>query len=104
MNFKHSEAPEESREEQGVKLRRMRELLPKSDLQKKADELVLSRYSPPGVIVNSRMEVLHFRGKTGPYLEPSPGTASFNLTKIVRSELVMDLRTAFNEASRTMCR
>src|SRR5262249_38977150 len=50
---------------------------------------------------NSRMDVLHFIGKTGPYLEPATGSASLNLLKIVRDELTVDLRTAITQAIRT---
>jgi two-component system CheB/CheR fusion protein len=71
------------------------------DLQRRADEILLSQYTPGGVVVNSRMEVLHFRGKTGYYLEPSPGSASLNLLKMVREELVVDIRTAFSQASKS---
>ena len=42
------------------------------ELQTEADRLVLARYGPPGVIVNGDLEILHFRGHTSPYLEPSP--------------------------------
>ena len=70
------------------------------DFQKEADRLVLGRFAPAGVIVNERLDVLQFRGHTGPYLEPAPGTASLNLLKMAREGLLADLRTAFNEARR----
>ncbi|HSU56710.1 MAG TPA: chemotaxis protein CheB, partial [Candidatus Dormibacteraeota bacterium] len=71
------------------------------DLQRRADEILLSQYTPGGVVVNSRMEVVHFGRKTGYYLEPTPGTASLNLLKMVREELVVDIRTAFAQAVKT---
>jgi len=71
------------------------------DLQKKAEEILLDQFCPPGVIVNARMDVLHFLGKTGPYLEPQTGSASLNLLKMVRDELTVDLRTAITQAART---
>jgi two-component system, chemotaxis family, CheB/CheR fusion protein len=70
------------------------------DLQRKAEEILLG-YSPPGVIVNARMDVLHFLGRTGPYLDPATGSASLNLLKIARSELMVDLRTAISQAAKT---
>jgi two-component system CheB/CheR fusion protein len=78
-----------------------KEELSQFDLQRRADEILLSQYTPGGAVVNSRLEVLHFRGKTGYYLEPAPGTASLNLLKMVREELVVDLRTAFAQAAKT---
>jgi len=62
---------------------------------------VLSEFSPPGIVINSRLEVLHFRGKIGPYLEPAPGVASLNLFKMTRDELATDLRTTVEQARRT---
>jgi two-component system CheB/CheR fusion protein len=71
---------------------------PEVDLRKEADRLVVARYGPPGVIVNHAMDVLGFRSRTGRYLEPTPGVASLNLLKLVRQELMVDLRNTFNRA------
>jgi two-component system, chemotaxis family, CheB/CheR fusion protein len=75
--------------------------LGKYDLQEKAEEVLLSQYCPPSVIINERMDVLHFLGKTGSYLEPARGTASLNLLKMVRDEFNVDLRTAVSQAAKT---
>jgi two-component system CheB/CheR fusion protein len=71
------------------------------DLQKKAEEILIGQYSPPGLIVNARMDVLHFLGKMGPFLEPASGSASLQLLKMVRGELTVDLRTAVTHAAKT---
>ncbi|MEI6149183.1 MAG: CheR family methyltransferase, partial [bacterium] len=63
------------------------------EIQKHADRVILANYSPPGVVVNRNMEVLQFRGHTGPYLEHAHGEASLNLLKMAREGLVADLRT-----------
>ncbi len=68
------------------------------DLEREANELLLDRYAPPGVIVTHEMNILHFRGHTGRFLEPAPGTASLNLLKMARPGLALDLRTAIHEA------
>jgi two-component system CheB/CheR fusion protein len=57
-----------------------------------ADRKILEMYGPPGVVINERMEILHFRGRTGPYLEPLPGAASLNILRLARPELHADLR------------
>lgn len=67
---------------------------PPFDLQREADRVVMARYAPPGVVINDDMEILQFRGHTGPYLEPAPGDASFNLLKMARQGLLHDLRGA----------
>ncbi|HSM82931.1 MAG TPA: chemotaxis protein CheB [Nodosilinea sp.] len=71
---------------------------PELDLYGLADQVVLNRYGPAGVLVNDRLEILQFRGQTGAYLEPSPGRASLNLLAMAREELRLDLRTAFYQA------
>ena len=50
------------------------------------------------MLVNSNLEVLQFRGRTGPYLEPPTGEASFNLLKMARENLSLELGTAIREA------
>ncbi|GAC1397583.1 MAG: hypothetical protein NVSMB49_03590 [Ktedonobacteraceae bacterium] len=64
------------------------------NIQKEADRLLLARYVPASVVINAEMEILHFRGHTGPYLEPAPGKASFQVLNMARDGLAPDLRTA----------
>jgi two-component system CheB/CheR fusion protein len=71
-----------------------------SDLQAEADRLVLQNYGPAGVVVNHAMEVLHFRGRTAPYLEQAPGKASLNLLKLARNGLGIDLRILIRTAAK----
>lgn len=69
-------------------------------LFREADQVMLQHYAPPGVLVDSQLEILQFRGKTGPYLEPIPGTASLSLLKMVRQEFVVKLRSALQRSLR----
>jgi two-component system CheB/CheR fusion protein len=88
-----------AREEPGVQEAIVAELkVP--ELQQHVDKILLRDFSPAAVVVNARMEVLHFRGRTGNYLEHSPGAASLNLLKMARDALVIDLRSAINKAAR----
>lgn len=64
-----------------------------TDIGKHVDRLLLSQYAPAGLVVNSSLEVLQFRGQTGPFLEPAPGEASLHLVKLVREGIAMDLRS-----------
>ncbi len=70
-------------------------------IEKEADRLILGRYAPAGVIVNRDMEIVQFRGKTGPYLEATPGAASFDLFKMAREGLSSALRQAVNRAAKS---
>ena len=71
-----------------------------ADPQKEAERLLLGRYAPPGVLVNAELDVLQFRGDTGPYLAPSPGRASLNLLKLLREGLLVPVRDVLNRARR----
>ena len=71
-----------------------------ADFQKEADRILLGRYAPAGVLVNSNLEVLQFRGRTSAYLEPPTGEASFNLLKMARENLSLELGTAIRETKR----
>jgi two-component system CheB/CheR fusion protein len=68
------------------------------DLQTQMDKLLLRDFAPAAVLVSSDMDVLHFRGRTGDYLEHSPGAASLNLLRMARENLVIDLRAALTKA------
>jgi two-component system CheB/CheR fusion protein len=80
---------------------KLRELHAPPDLQKEADRLVLGEYGPPGVIVNEDYEVIQFRGKTSPFLEPAPGKATLNLLKMLREGLLLEVRNAVQKVKRT---
>jgi two-component system CheB/CheR fusion protein len=73
-------------------------LRPLANLQQLADRKVLERFGPAGVLVSEALEVLQFRGRTGAYLEPQPGTATLNLLRLARPELHVELRTATHRA------
>ncbi len=52
-------------------------------VRKEVDRILLSRYSPAGVVVDEGLEVLEIRGRAAPYLSLPVGTVSFNLLKLV---------------------
>ena len=82
-----------------VRVRRPRLISkPDMDLGKEADQVVLSRYSPPGVLINSSFDILQFRGRTSTFLEQPPGHATLNLLKLAREGLGIDLRAAIHQA------
>src|SRR6185437_10482159 len=62
------------------------------DVQAEADRAVLKNHAPVGVVINDAMEVVQFRGRTTPYLEPAPGKPSLNVLKLARNGLAMELR------------
>lgn len=70
------------------------------EVHKEADRIVLGKYALPGVIINSKLDIIQFRGRTGVYLEPAPGMPSVNLLKMARDGLFSGLRTAVNQAKK----
>jgi two-component system CheB/CheR fusion protein len=72
-----------------------------STLQTEANRIVLSRYAPAGVLVDEELQIVQFRGHTGPFLEPAPGDATLNLLKMAREGLLYGLRSALYEARKS---
>ena len=70
------------------------------DFQKEADKLMLTRFAPPGVIISGDFEVLQFRGRTIPFLEPATGRPTSNLLKMLRPELLGALRASVQKVKK----
>ena len=71
---------------------------PPVDFRKEAEASLLEHYTPPALIVDANLHIVHFQGDVSPYLAPATGQPSFHLLKMVRAELVVDLRTAISKA------
>jgi two-component system CheB/CheR fusion protein len=69
-----------------------------SELESEANRVALGQYAPPGVVVNDRLEVLQFRGRTSEFLEHPAGKASLNLLSLVRPELATAIRGVIQAA------
>jgi len=67
------------------------------DFQKIADDIVLSRYTPPGVIVNEAMDIVNYRGNTNDYLQQPPGKPSHNLYKLANKQIAFELRSIMSK-------
>jgi two-component system CheB/CheR fusion protein len=72
----------------------------KDDYQKSGDDLLLSKYVPPGVIINEEMEIVQFRGATGMWLEQSHGKPNSNLLKMARESISFELRSLFHKTKK----
>lgn len=70
------------------------------DFQKTADDIILTKYTPSGVVVNEEMDIVHFRGKTGNYLEQLPGKPSHNLIKMAKDGLAFELRNIIHKVKK----
>ena len=59
------------------------EMWDSDDGRREVDRILLSRYSPVGVVVNDELEVMEIRGKHRPYLDLPLGKVSFNLVRLI---------------------
>ena len=70
------------------------------DFQKTADDLLLSKYSPTGVVVNEAMDIVYFRGSTDDYLVQSPGKPTHNVLKMAKAGLAFEIRTVLQKSKK----
>ena len=70
----------------------------RDDFQKSADNLLLSRFSPAGVIVNDELDIVEFRGSTSDWLQPGPGKPSLNILKLTKDSLAFEVRNALHKS------
>jgi two-component system, chemotaxis family, CheB/CheR fusion protein len=70
-------------------------------VDKEVEHVLFNRYVPASVVVNAEMEIVQFRGKTGPYLEPPSGQPTFSLSRMAREGLLVDLQAALARAKKT---
>jgi two-component system CheB/CheR fusion protein len=68
----------------------------KLPLHEIAERALLEHYSPIGALVNERGDILYLLGRTGRYLEPTPGEASMNIFRMAREGLRGDLTIALH--------
>ena len=68
------------------------------ELAREGDREVLARYGPPGVIVDDELNILQFRGRTSPWLEPAAGAATLSLPRMAGGGLAIEIRRAIQKA------
>ncbi|GAA5533667.1 CheR family methyltransferase [Deinococcus aluminii] len=69
------------------------------DVPQLAQNLLLSDYAPPAVVVNEQGDILFVNGRTARYLELQPGQASMNVLEMARDGLRYELPAALREVS-----
>ena len=71
------------------------------DVRRSGDRVLLRRLSPCGVTIDSDLRVLEFRGRTSAYLEQPTGAASLDFLRMIREDLLTDVRTALEQAMKS---
>ena len=90
------------RQEQGPRLRARPDKVQKVPLREITEQTLLQHYAPTAALVNKDGDILYLHGRTGLYLEPSPGeTGVNNIIKMARDglhqELAVSLRKSVTE-------
>jgi two-component system CheB/CheR fusion protein len=62
-------------------------------------ERALLELCAPGALVNEHGQIYYLHGRTGKYLEPSPGEAGMNILQMAREGLRRDLTSALHKAT-----
>jgi len=68
------------------------------NIQAIADQILLQRFTPASVLVNSKGDILYITGRTGNYLELVAGKANWNIQVMAREGLRQELPVAFRKA------
>ncbi len=68
------------------------------DLPEAVNELLSEHYTPGAVVIDERGEIVYISGRTGKYLEPSPGKAAMNVHVMAREGLRLELPGAIHRA------
>jgi two-component system CheB/CheR fusion protein len=62
---------------------------------------LLKRFAPAAVVANDRGDIIFIHGRTGSYLEPSPGEPRNNILDMAREGLQIEMSAAMRECART---
>jgi len=73
-------------------------IMPPQNIQTLANDILLQYYSPPGVLVNEKGDIIYISGRTGKYLEPAVGKANMNIFAMLREGLRNEFPSAFRQA------
>ncbi|MEX1240558.1 MAG: CheR family methyltransferase [Cyclobacteriaceae bacterium] len=77
------------------------ETRPSLDIEKDVNKILLRRFVSPGILLNENLNIIQFFGVTSSYLGPVVGKASLNVLKMIREDLMIDLRALLLQARKT---
>lgn len=71
------------------------------NIQTLAEQIILSHFAPPTVLINGEGDILHITGRTGKYLEPASGKVNWNLYAMAREGLNHELPRAVRKVKQS---
>lgn len=81
-----------------IKLSQTKPMKVAENIQILTDQLLLQRFAPASVLINSDGDILYITGRTGKYLEPATGKANMNIYAMAREGLRNELPGAIRQA------
>ena len=60
--------------------------------------IILDRFSPPAVLIDSKGTILYIQGRTGKYLEPASGSPNQSVISMARQGLKIELQLSLKKA------
>ncbi len=73
-------------------------LVPKVQPRELMERTLLQHFTPVGALINEHGDILYLHGRTGYYLEPSPGEPGMNILKMAREGLRRELTIALHKS------
>jgi two-component system CheB/CheR fusion protein len=73
-------------------------VMPETLIPNVIQKILVAEFAPPCVIINSKGEILYINGRTGKYLELSPGVSIMNIYMMAREGLRYALTSAIQRA------
>ena len=74
---------------------------PRVDLEKEADRALWEHSACAGLVVDDDLRILHIRGDTSPYVRSAPDQASLQLMRVLRPEILVEVRSAVDKMRRS---
>ncbi len=68
------------------------------NIAREVDRLLLVRFAPASVVINRDLHIVRFNGDTSNYFQPAAGKASLHILKMVKDEIMFELRSLINKA------
>lgn len=62
-------------------------------------EALINNFTPPAIVINYGGDIIYISGRTGNYLEPSPGKANLNIFAMAREGIKYELGRAIRKAA-----
>jgi two-component system CheB/CheR fusion protein len=91
-------SPPDRREEAHRVLQRLPPVAMDTPLSSVIERVLLQTYAPACVVINDKLEIVYFLGKTSKYLQPPEGVPTVHLLQMARPDLRMHLRACVHQA------